>query len=118
MSKKANVEEAIKVTLSSKKVVLLRQPKIKHQSQAVQVASQKVKSENNLVLGSELQQELLKILLISVDDKTLTGSQKEDLDSIFTIGEYQQCLKVVNKLMSGESEGNEEPTIETVFGNT
>lgn len=87
-----------KVTLSSGKVVLLRDPKIKDQELASQVASTKAKGDNAFTYGMALQKEMLKMLLVQVNDKRPSAIEVEDLDGLFTYAEYMQCLKVVAKV--------------------
>lgn len=87
-----------KITLSTGKVVLLRDPKIKDQELAAQAASTKVKGDNAFAYGMALQKELLKMLLVKVGEKQPTAIEVEDLDGLFSYGEYMQCLKVVAKV--------------------
>lgn len=99
-----NKEQLAKVTLSSKKEVLLRYPKIKHQRIAAQVAG-KAAGNNQAHLQVMVQEEMVKLLLHSVDGAVLSGPQREDLDSLFSIAEYNEVLKAVDKMggdMSGE----------------
>lgn len=100
-----------KVTLSTGKVVLLKPMKIKYQNLAIQAVGKKAGDNQNLA-GALIQTELLKILISQVDGKALDPKQMEDLDAIFEYAEYQQLLKVLNKLAGGEQEG--ESMTETV----
>jgi hypothetical protein len=105
--------EAHKITLSSKKVIYLREPKIADTETAATVAG-KGNSDNQALIGIKLQKEMLKLLLVQVDDHKLTLTDKEQLDKWLTVGEYGQAVKVMNQLVG--SEGNE-PVIEFVtFG--
>jgi hypothetical protein len=106
--------EAHKVTLSSKKVIYLREPKIADTETAATVAG-KGNSDNQILVGIKLQKEMLKLLLVQVDDQKLTLTDKEQLDKWFSPQEYNQAVKVVSQLV-GSEEGNE-PAIEFVtFG--
>jgi hypothetical protein len=93
-----------KVTLSTGKVVLLKPMKIKYQNLAIQAVGKKAGDNQNLA-GALIQTELLKILITQVDGKPLNPKEMEDLDSVFDYNEYQQLLKVLNKLAGGEHEG-------------
>ena len=102
--------EVYKVTLSSGKIVHLREPKIGDIESASQVAG-KGAADNNALLGIKLQKELVKLLVVQVDGKSLTMIEKEQLDKVFSFKEYQQVLKVVSTITSGDDSGNE-PMIE------
>lgn len=93
-----------KITLSSGKVVLLRDPKIKDQELATRAASALVKGDNAFAFGMAMQKEMLKLLLAQVGDKKPTATEAEDLDGLFTFGEYTQCLKAVAKIAGMEDD--------------
>lgn len=106
----------VKATLSSGKVVLLRSLKIAHFELAVKAVGNRGKGNNTLqqVLTNK---ELLKILLHSVDEKVLGPTDAEDLDALFTIGEYQQVQQVIGE-MAGAINGEDSdagPKIESVL---
>lgn len=107
-------QQVVKVTLSSGKVVLLHQVKISHTEQAAEMCSRRANGDSNL-LQVFMNKALIQILLFQVDGKELTAAQKEDLDSIFSVAEYSQLLKVVGKI-SGGDEAGKEPTLEHVSG--
>jgi hypothetical protein len=98
-----------KVTLSTGKVVLFRDPKIKHQELAAREVGNR-HSEAPLALNIAMQNALLKILIVTVDGQPFKAH--DDLDSILTLGEYNQCLRVLLKLTGGEGEAA--PLIESV----
>lgn len=102
----------VKVTLSSKKVVLLRELKIKHTEFAAQEVSARANGDAN-VLGILMQKAILKQLIVQIDGKSVSPSDLEDLDNVLTMGEYSQLLSVVRKLMGDDAAGKE-PTIEVV----
>jgi hypothetical protein len=90
----------LKVTLKSGKVVVLREPKIKHTELAAQAAAQHSNGKPQL-MGMFMQRELLKTLLISVDGKVLSASDAEDLDSLFSLADYGQLMLAVDEISSG-----------------
>ncbi len=102
-----------KVTLSTKKEVLLRELKISHQELAMQNAAQKA-GDSPLLFAGSAQKEMLKVLLHSVDGKELTAAQREDLDSLFNFPEYMQLMDVMGKLMGTDEKSK--PKIEFAKG--
>lgn len=104
--------QGYKFTLSTKKEIYLREPKIGDIETASQLAGKKA-SDNQAYLGVLVQKELLKLLLVQVGTKKLNMAEKENLDALLGFGEYQECLKAIN--MITKSEGNElEPEFVTV----
>lgn len=104
-----------KVTLSTGKSVLLREPKIKDTDLAAQSAAPRSGGDVN-VLQYLAQKEMLKALIVAINDKAVSPKEVEDLDSIFSVKEYSQLLKVASKIL-GDDELGKEPTIEHVaFG--
>lgn len=91
------MEMVHKVTLSSGKVVLVRDPKIKHQTLAAKAAAPKA-GDNNTLLAMYIQQELVKILVAEIDGKAPSLQAMEDLDSIFSVKEYAEMGQVLGKL--------------------
>lgn len=106
-------ELAVKLTLSSKKEVILRKLKIKHQNLAIQAVGKKA-GDNQLLAGSLMQQELIKILVMQIDGKPVDAKTIEDLDSVFDYGEYQEILFAVNKMSGGGESSAGEPVTEIV----
>ena len=112
------VEYVNKVTLSSGKVVLLRDFKIKHYELAVKVAGQKA-GNNQMLAAWLMQQELLKMLIVKINDEDIKKTDIESLDNILTAKEHAQLSKVVQQLISEGDEGSdaEGPKLEVVsFG--
>lgn len=102
-----------KATLSSGKIVYLRDMKIEDQELAATAAGSRVQGDNQIATALVMGKELLKILLVQVNDKKLSGSEKEDLNSLFTYREYQEVSSVVGEIAGGgESVGK--PQIEMV----
>lgn len=102
--------EVAKFTLSSGKVIYLKEPSIGDTEKAAQVAGKKAGSDNQVYLGVLLQKEMIKILLVQVDDKKLSLTDKEQLEKLFTFKEYNQALKAAQMVMADE--GNEQLTLE------
>lgn len=93
-----------KVILSSGKVVLLRDMKIKYKNQAAQIAGKKVKGDNQIHLQGLMNDELLKLLVLSVDDKEISKTEIEDLDGLFSFLEFTQLTKAVTKISGWDEE--------------
>lgn len=105
---------AYKIVLKTGKVVILREMKIKDQNLATRMLGQKKMNQAELQLA--LQENLVKILLLQIDDRTLNHAEKEDLDSLFTVKEFGQVLQVINKITSDDEENSQgEAEIETLL---
>lgn len=101
-------EQAVyKFTLSSKKVIFLREPKMRDSENAIKVAGMKAGEKNVALLGLLTQKEMFKSLLVQVNDNKLKMSEKEKLDSMFSFKEWNQCMKALHKVTSEDEEGNE-----------
>ena len=103
-----------KFTLSSGKVIYLRQFKIKHQELSLRAADYG-DDPSNVVLAVRAQNELLKILLAKVDDQEFNNKTPGDLDDLFDPSEYRQAMKAV-EIVSGARDkgGNSDPLHEVV----
>lgn len=104
------MEMVHKVTLATKKEVLLRDFKIKHQRLAAQAAGSKA-GDNTTAMGVFMIEEILKQLIFQINGQEPDKASLEDLDSVFTYGEYQQLITVVNQLMGVD---NAAPLVEIV----
>lgn len=107
---------AIKVVLSTGKVVLLREMKISDTEKAAGKVSRRADGDPMMMqifMKKALVQSLL--LKIAVDEKSdlrdISGNEKEDFDSLFSMAEYGQLIKAINK-MSGEEESGNEAKVE------
>lgn len=103
-----------KFTLPSKKTIVLREPKIADTRTATAVAGPKAK-DNQALLGVLMQEELVKALIVKVNDKELSALEKESLDSLFTVKEYSSVLQCVG-MISGDDEESGKPQMEIVTG--
>ena len=91
----------IKVVLSGGKEVLLREMKMKYQNLALQAIGNKAK-DNQMLAGSLLVQELIKILIIKVDGQDVPKAKLEALDELFTYKQLTQLFSVVGKMTGGD----------------
>lgn len=112
MSESSQQEQAFKIVLGTGKTVLMRDVKIQHQELAAKAAAPNA-GDNPMLLAIGMQKEMIKLLLIEVDGKALTGNEKEKLDSLFTYREYQQIQKVIQEITGGDDVGKFQ--METVF---
>ena len=106
---------AIRFTLSTGKVVLFREPKLGDQENAAQIAGGVAKSDNQVHLAIVMQKELIKLLLLKVDDKILKLQDKAQLDKLFSLKEWTQVSFALKKVMGEDSLG--EPLGEPEFVN-
>ncbi len=112
----SNVLEVHKVVLSTKKTVVMRDLKIKHQELAAMAAGNRAKG-NAYLHALLLQKEILKQIIVEIDGKPLKGIQLEDLDALFTFAEYTQLNKFLMKMMeAGEGEGEYQAELVTYGG--
>lgn len=102
-----------KVELSSGKVVLLRQFKIRHQRNAAKAVAGKSGGDAN-VMAMLIQEEILKNLIHSVDSEMIPANKKEDLDALFSYAEYQQLSMVLGQMMGADGGVMEAPKFEIV----
>lgn len=100
-----------KFTLKSGKTIYLREPQIGDTEEAAKVAGKKAGTDNQVYLGTILQKEMLKLLLVQVDGKELSITDKEKIDKLLTYKEYNQAMKAV-KMVLEDDEGNDLPTPE------
>lgn len=105
-----------KVTLSTGKVIYLREPTVDDMEKAGQIAG-KVAGSNEAQLGMSLHKELLKRVLVQVGEKKLSLSEKEGINTMFSLREYGQCLKVLKDLSGLDDEGNLQTEIVTFGAN-
>ncbi len=101
-----------KVTLSTGKVVYLRDIEISDTEKAAEMVAQRAGDNQNL-LQLFMQKALVQILLVKIDTKMVTGIDREEINKHFTMAEYTQLLKVIGK-MSGGDELGKDPKLELV----
>jgi len=94
-----------KLTLSTGKVVLVREPKIRDQELAAQLAGAKAGNDNNLAAAMLWQKELAKLLLMKINDKDLTSAEKENLDDLFSLREYSEVSMALKQVVGDAGEG-------------
>lgn len=103
-------QSVYKFTLSSGKVICLKEPKISDSESAIQIAGKRA-GENMALLGLITQKELFKKLLVQLDEKKLSMSEKESLDSLFSFKEWSQCMTALSKVTGGDEGNLSEPEI-------
>ena len=95
-----------KFVLSTKKVIYLREGEIEDMELAAKIAGNTA-GDNKAYLGIVLQKELLKRLLVKVDNKILSSSDKEMLKTFLNLKEYMQALKALQMVTGDDDkEGN------------
>jgi len=94
-----------KLTLMTGKVIVVREMQIRDFNLAAEIAG---KAGNNTAVSMQLTNELMKMIIVSVDAKVLKPQDKEVLDSLMTVAEYVQLRGFIE-----ESLGNaQKPTVE------
>ena len=99
-----------KVTLTSKKVVLLRDIELRDEENAAKLSGKKA-GDSAITMGYGMLNELVKILIISIDGKEVGALERERLDKILGYRDFVQLRKTVEKMMG---EAAAEPTVEFV----
>ena len=97
-----------KVVLSGGKEVLLREMKMKYQNQALMAIGNKAK-DNQMLAGSLMLQELMKILIIQIDGKVPRATELEMMDDLFSYKQLQQLQSVIGKIIGGDEDLGECP---------
>lgn len=106
--------EVSKFTLGSGKCIYLKEPTIGDTETAAKVAGKKAGPDNQVYLGVILQKEMLKILLVAIDDKQLSLTEKEQIDKLLTYKEYNQALKAVQMVLADEGNDTLIPEFTTI----
>lgn len=88
--------EAIKIKLESGKEVILRKPEVGDQELAAERTAD-ISNPNAYQLA--LQNELVRLLLHSVDGKKLSGNEKQDLKSLFDLTEYSEVIMGLGEML-------------------
>jgi len=97
--------KAIKVTCSTGKVVVLREPLIGDQVRASESASNRLgESASKYSFVIAMNQEMAKLLLLQVGGKDVKASEREDIDSLLSYVEYSEVAQVVGKLTGTEKD--------------
>ncbi len=77
--------------------------KIKDQNMALQLCNDA--GNNQALLSSRLQQELLKILIVDTNGQAPSSKSLEDLDECFEYSEYLELSQAMAKVMGGGDQG-------------
>lgn len=92
-----------KVTLDcgpKPKVVVIRKMLIADQRTAARALG---KGMNDAEMMLAMQDEIIKMIIISIDGKKLKGVEKENLDKILEYSEYMQLMEPVKEMMGNVS---------------
>lgn len=106
----------IKFTLSSEKVIFLREPRIRDTEMVAQLAGKKA-GENMAYLGVLMQKELFKVLLVAINEEPIPAKEKDMLDNLFTMKEWKECMKALMKVTGDDEDMGNDLTPEFIdFG--
>lgn len=101
--------EVIKITLSTGKVVLIRESDLKDEEIATKNAGKRA-GENMMAMGMFFITELTKLLIVEIDGQEPTATERLSLiPKLLTTKEFKQVRKVVGQL---EGEDTAEPQID------
>lgn len=92
-----------KVTLSTGKVVLIKDLELADEELASQLASQK-SGDNTTGYGYALINELCKLLILKINDKEYKGIAKASAYKDLSYAEFGQIRSVISQLMGGKTE--------------
>jgi hypothetical protein len=104
-----------KFTLSTKKTIMLREPKIRDTETIAQLAGGKA-GDNMALMGVLMQKELFKLLLVAINDENVPAKSKDMLDDLFSIREWKECMKALTMVTGEDESGNELEVEMTNFG--
>lgn len=108
--------EVYKFVLSESKTIYLREPKIEDTEKCAQVAGKKAGNDNQAHMAILLQKEMLKALLVQVNDHKLTLADKEQLDKFFNYREYNQASKALQMVLGDDGGNLSTPEFVTIGG--
>ena len=104
-----------KVTLSTGKVVVLTKLLIETKNNAVQAAAQRLPADSpQAVFNTIMGDELLRLLIISVNGKEIDSVSRENIDSILEFSEYTEISEVVGGMISA-GESKKKPIVEMML---
>lgn len=104
-SESAQPINVYKVEIAPGKFAYLREIKIADTRLAAKMVGKK--GSNAVEMNILLQEELLKLLLIQIDDKKLDHTDKNNLDKLFSFAEYKRIMGAIQKIAGDENEGEE-----------
>lgn len=107
------MENCFKVTLPSGKVVLLREMKVRFEDLALKSVGNKA-GKNEMYSQKLVGDEMLKLLLISVDGKKPAPLELENIDEMFAYRDIIALRKVVHKITGAEEGETQALDIEMV----
>ena len=99
-----------KVTLTGGKVVLIRDMQVRDEEIAAQAVQQRA-GDNMGTLAIMMQNEIVKNLIMTINDKPVSAIDRESLDKLLSYAEFSQLRKFVGKMMGA---GSEDPKSEFV----
>lgn len=109
------VDQVYKITLSTKRVVHMREMKLKYQQLAIKAVGKKAQ-DNDALLGSMVIAELIKMLIVDIDGARQTAAQLEDLDGLFSYKEITELNRTVTRIMGGDDVGELQMEIVNIGG--
>ncbi len=84
--------------LTSGKKVVVREPSIKDQDLAAEMVSSRA-GDNAMAFAMMLQTEIMKMLIVSINGKVLSGIEKDQLDKHFEYTEYSELQLGIKEIL-------------------
>jgi hypothetical protein len=100
----------VKATLSSGKTVLIREMTIDDTEKCAEKVASRA-GDSAALLNVLTQKELIKTLIVKIDDHVLKLADKENLKAFLNMQEYGEVVRAVSKMVGAESK---EASIELV----
>lgn len=96
-----DTEMGHQITLSSGKVVLLREPRIEFQALAAQSIGGKA-GEDKYLWCILLNKEMVRLMIHSIDGEKVSAKDTLNLDNLLSYKEFAQVNSIVTKLTGGD----------------
>lgn len=100
-------QQLVKVVLSSGKTVFLRNMLISDSEKAAQKVAPQAAGDAN-VLQFLMQKAILQALIVKIAPNkdvapaNVTGEERQNMDGLFTVQEYSQLIRVIQKMTGGD----------------
>lgn len=91
--------QAIRVTCTTGKEVILRKPKIKDREIATAACESRSGKDKILTASVMMQSEMLKLIILQIDKQKPDRAKIEDLDNYFEMSEFNELMSVMEELL-------------------
>ena len=98
--------QVAKITLSTGKIVYLREIEIADTERAAEMVAQRA-GDNQQLMSLFMQKALLQLVLVQIGDEKVSAIERENVNNLFKMAEYTQLLRVIQKMSGGDDLGKE-----------